>query len=235
MVEKLGVLTSGLLVVAAALFGQNNVVAPPSTPAGSQVPVAVEGPSARNDGATLPKAVDVKSYEIGPNDVLRIEVWQSQDYTRPSVLVRPDGRITMPPIGELQVEGLTPDRLQKQLAQALKEFINDPDVTVSVLQVNSKSFRVVGTGVGRPGNYALTTPIHIYEAIQDAGGFRDYAKKDKVIIMRGPTMRLEFNAKDYEKGKVVDDKFDPSKVNAKGVAKVGNILVLPSDIIRVDD
>jgi polysaccharide export outer membrane protein len=141
----------------------------------------------------------------------------------------------MPPVGEVQVEGLTPERLQKQLQEALKEFINDPDVTVSVLQVNSKNFRVVGTGVGRPGNYALTTPIHIYEAIQDAGGFKDYAKKEKVIVMRGPTMRLEFNAKDYEKGKIVDDKFDPSKVNAKGVAKVGNILVLPNDIIRVDD
>jgi polysaccharide biosynthesis/export protein len=231
MLEKLGVLTSGLLLASATLFGQNNVVAP-SGPAGKQQPVAVEGPSARNDTTLLPKAVDVKTYEIGPNDVLRIEVFQAPDYTR-QVLVRTDGRITMPPIGELQVEGLTPERLQKQLEQALKEFINDPDVSVSVLQVNSKSFRVVGS-VMRPGNYALTTPIRVYEAMQDAGGFKEYAKKKKVVIMRG-SLRLEFNAEDYEKGKPMDDGFDPAKVSAKGFTKIGNILVVPGDIIRIDD
>lgn len=229
LAEKLGVLTSGLLVAAATLCGQN---ATPSGPAGSQVPVSVEGPSARSDSAPLPKAVDVKSYEIGANDLLRIEVWQSPDYTR-QVLVRTDGRITMPPIGEVQVEGLTPERLQKQLEEGLKEYINDPDVTVSVLQVNSKNFRVAGA-VNRPGNYALVTPIRIYQAMMDAGSFREYAKKKKVVIMRGP-MRLEFNAEDYEKGKVGDDTFDPTKVNAKGVTKVGNILVQPDDIIRVDE
>jgi polysaccharide export outer membrane protein len=174
----------------------------------------------------------MKSYEIGANDILRIEVWQSQDYTR-QVLVRTDGRITMPPIGELQVEGLTPERLQKQLEEGLKEYINDPDVTVSVLQVNSKNFRVSGA-VTHPANYALVTPIHVYEAIMDAGGFKEYAKKKKIQIMRGP-LRLEFNAEDHEKGKGPDDTFDATKANAKGVTKVGNILVQPNDIIRVDE
>lgn len=196
--------------------------------------MSVDAPSARGDSNPLPKAIDVKAYEIGANDVLRIEVWQSQDYTRPQVLVRTDGRISMPSIGEIQAEGLTPERLQKQLQEALKEYINDPDVTVSVLQVNSKNFRVVGAGVNRPGNYALVTPIRLYQAIADAGGFREYAKKKKIVVMRG-TMRLEFNAEDYEKGKLGDDSFDPTKVNAKGSTKVGNILVQANDMIRVDD
>jgi polysaccharide export outer membrane protein len=213
------------------LFGQNAVA--PSGPAGAQVPVTVEGPSARTGGAELPKAVDVKTFEIGAKDVLMIEVFQSPEYSR-QVLVRSDGRITIPSIGELQVEGLTPERLQKQLEQALKEYINDPVVTVSVLQVNSKNFRVVGS-VSRPGSYALVTPIRVYEAIQDAGGFREYAKKKKIVIMRG-TLRLEFNAEDYEKGKATDEAFDSTKVNAKGgVTKVGNVPVLPNDIIRVDE
>jgi polysaccharide export outer membrane protein len=229
MVTKLGVLTSGLLLMAAGLSGQN---APPPGSGGSQVPAAVEAPSARSDNAALPKAVDIKSYEIGANDILRIEVWQSQDYTR-QVLVRTDGRITMPPIGELQVEGLTPERLQKQLEEGLREYINDPDVTVSVLQVNSKNFRVAGA-VTHPASYALVTPVRVYEAIMDAGGFKEYAKKKKIQIMRG-SLRLEFNAEDHEKGKGMDDTFDPVKANAKGVTKVGNILVQPNDIIRVDE
>ncbi|MEI9813567.1 MAG: polysaccharide biosynthesis/export family protein [Acidobacteriota bacterium] len=218
MAKTLSVLAGGLLLaLAGALNGQT-----PSAPAAAPV----EAPTARADGGALPKAVDVKTYEIGVNDVLQIEVWQSPEYSR-RVLVSPDGRISMPSIGPMQAEGLTPERLQAQLQQALKEFIKDPDVTVSLMQVNSKSYRVTGA-VNRPTTYPLVSPIRVYEAIVDAGGFREYAKKKKVIIMRG-AQRLEFNAEDYEKGKQVDDTFTP------GQKKVGNILIQNNDIVKVDE
>jgi polysaccharide export outer membrane protein len=213
--KRLGVLLSGLILATASVYGQNNPNVG-STPASQ--PVNVPAPSASQvDASATAKAVDHKAYEIGAQDILRIEVWQSNEFSR-QVAVRPDGKFSMPLIGDVQAEGLSPERLESQLEEALAAYIMMPDVTVSVLQVNSKSYRVSGW-VGRPGTYPLITPIRIYEAIADAGGFREYANKKKVVIVRGPTKRIEFNAEDYRKGK------NPEK----------NILVENGDIIEVTD
>lgn len=211
---RLGVLLFATLLPSAALFAQQNGNDPASAPQ----PVKVEAPSVNNIRPdSTPQPVDPRVYEIGVNDVLRIEVWRDQDLTRP-VNVRPDGKFSMPLIGDVQAEGLTPDRLKAQITQALSEQMNSPDVTVSVIQVNSKTYRVSGW-VNRPGTYPLITPIRIYEALMDAGGFRDqYANKKKIRIIRG-TQRLTFNAKDYEDGKNED----------------GNIFIQNGDIIAVDD
>jgi len=168
------------------------------------------------DPNAAPKAVDPRSYEIGAEDILKIQVWQQPEFSAIHS-VRPDGKISLPLIGVVQAEGLTPIRLKAALTQALKDYVAEPDVTVSIQQVNSKSYRVSGW-VNRPSRYPLVTPIRVYEAIVDAGGFREFANLKDVIIYRG-AQRIKFNAKDYRDGKNLDK----------------NIWVENGDLIEVHD
>jgi len=142
--------------------------------------------------------VDPKTYLIGPEDVLHIEVFHDTEMTR-FVNVRPDGKITLPLIGDVQAGDLTPERLTAQLREALSQLIKSPEVMVSVSAVNSKSFSVTGK-VNRSGRFSLVTPLRVFDAIGLAGGFQDFANEKNVQIVRG-TERLTFNYKDYVKGK----------------------------------
>jgi len=142
--------------------------------------------------------VDPKSYLIGPEDLLRIEVFRDADMSR-AVSVRPDGKITLPLVGDLQAEGLTPERLTAQVKEALSQFENNPEVTISVLQVNSKSFTVTGK-VNRSGRFPLVTPVRVFDALGLTGGFQDFANTKNITIVRG-TQRLTFNYNDFVKGK----------------------------------
>jgi polysaccharide export outer membrane protein len=152
--------------------------------------------TAGTDPTTQP--VDPKTYLIGPEDILRIEVFRDADLSRP-VTVRPDGKITLPLVGDLQAEGLTPERLNAQIKEALSQYMNNPEVTTSVLAVNSKSFTVTGR-VNRVGRWPLVTPIRVFDAIGLAGGFQDFANTKNIVIVRGG-QRLNFNYNDYVKGK----------------------------------
>src|SRR5579872_3576451 len=143
-------------------------------------------------------AVDPKTYVIGAQDVLSIKVWREQDFTG-LYTVRPDGKITIPLLGDVQASGLTPERLGEQLKQGLSNFINAPDVSVSLQTVNSKKFYITGE-VNRPGEYVLAIPTKVFDALSNSGGFRDFANKKKIIIIRG-TDRLKFNYQDILKGK----------------------------------
>jgi len=142
--------------------------------------------------------IDPKSYLIGPEDVLRIEVFRENDLSRP-VNVRPDGKITLQLLGDVQAEGLTPERLAAQIKEAYSQYINTPDVIVSVLAVNSKSFTVSGR-VNKVGRWPLVTPVHVFDAIGLAGGFQEFANQKDVQIIRG-SQRLKFNYNDYLKNK----------------------------------
>lgn len=130
-----------------------------------------------------------------------MSVWREPDITR-QVVVRPDGKITMNLIGELQAGGLTPDRLGKQITEALQKFINTPDVNVSVLQVNSKKYYVNGE-VNRPGPFPMPVPVNVLQAISNAGGFKDFANKKKIVILRG-SKRIFFNYNEVIKGKKME-------------------------------
>jgi polysaccharide biosynthesis/export protein len=141
--------------------------------------------------------VDPKTYVIGPEDVISIGVFHEQELTRTEA-VRPDGKITMPLIGDLQAEGLTPERLKDQLKQALSTYINNPDVTITILAVNSKRFTIAGQ-VMRPGPVALVLPTKVFDALSSVG-FRDFANTKKIVIIRG-TNRLKFNYNDVLHGK----------------------------------
>lgn len=192
-----------LLLFSVAGFGQNPPAGPSSAPGDAPgTPVNVEAPKvpATADASTA-QPVDPRSYLIGAEDILSISVWRQPDLSGP-VAVRPDGKITRPLIGDIQAEGLTPERFAAQLTQAFSEYINNPQITVSVLQVNSKKFSISGQ-VNRPGTYPLVIPIRVGEALSAAGGFRDFANTKKIVIMRG-SQRIFFNWNDYVKGKNLD-------------------------------
>jgi polysaccharide export outer membrane protein len=159
---------------------------------------------AASDPSTVPikpdnsAAVDPKTYVIGAQDILMIKVWREQDFTGPYT-VRPDGKITIPLVGDVQASGLTPERLGEQLKQGLSDYINSPDVSVSLQAVNSKKFFITGE-VMRAGEYPLAIPTKVFDALSNAGGFRDFANKKKIIIIRGAE-RIKFNYQDILKGK----------------------------------
>jgi polysaccharide export outer membrane protein len=165
----------------------------------SNTPQVVEAPRVTPAGSEpVAQPVDPKTYLIGPEDVLHIEVYGDQNLTR-FVPVRPDGKITMPFVGDIQAEGLTPERLNAQLKEALSEYIQSPQVTITVAAVNSKSFTVTGR-VNRAGRWPLVTPTRVFDAIGLAGGFQEFANDKNIQIIRG-NQRLTFNYKDFVKGK----------------------------------
>jgi polysaccharide biosynthesis/export protein len=123
--------------------------------------------------------VDPTSFKIGPEDVLFVQVWREPDFTR-QVMVRPDGKITMPLIGEIAAADLTPDQLTVSLVKSLGEYLNKPEVLVSVLQVNSKKYFITGE-VNRSGAFPLVVPTRVLEALSSAGGFREFANPKKIV------------------------------------------------------
>lgn len=174
-------------------WGQAAKNSPPNTP---QVFDASRVTTAGTEPVAQP--VDPRSYLIGPEDVLKIEVFRDADLSR-LVNVRPDGKITLPLVGDLQAEGLTPERLSAQAKEALSQFMNSPEVTISVMAVNSKWFTVTGK-VNRAGKFPLVTPIRIFDALGLTGGFQDFANTKNITIVRG-AQRLTFNYNDFVKGK----------------------------------
>jgi len=143
------------------------------------------------------------TFVIGNDDKLNINVWKDTELTK-TVQVRPDGKISMPLIGELQAAGRTPLQLENEITDKLKAYISQPDVTVIVEQINSQKFNILGR-VAKPGSYPLTTTTTVLDAIAEAGGFLDFAKQKDVYILRpktgGGEVRLPFNYKDVIKGK----------------------------------
>jgi polysaccharide export outer membrane protein len=159
--------------------------------------------------------IDPKTYVIGPEDILYVQVFHEPEMTR-AVGVRPDGKITMPLIGDMQAAGLTPERFGAQLKQALSTYLHNPDVTISLGQVNSKRYTVAG-GVLRPGPYPLVLPMKVFDALSSVG-FKDFANTKKIVIIRGDK-RIKFNYKDVLHGKHLEQ----------------NILLEPGDTIYVPE
>jgi polysaccharide export outer membrane protein len=148
----------------------------------------------------LPTAapVDPKTYVIGPEDILAIRVWREPDLST-AVQVRPDGKITMQLIGELDAAGETPEGLKNKIVAALQEYILKPEVYVSLQSVQSRKYYITGE-VNRAGTFPLVVPVTVLEALTNAGGFREFANVKKITILRkGKT--LKFNWNEVIKGK----------------------------------
>ena len=159
-------------------------------------------PAPRSEDEALRKAVgapvDPRTYVIGAEDILMIRVWREPDLSGP-VGVRPDGKISLPLIGEVQAAGVTPEKLAEKITEGFSKYVASPEVMVQVASVNSKKYFVSGE-VMRPGSYPLVVPTTVLEALAIAGGFRDYADRKKIMILRGPK-RYSFNYTEVVKGK----------------------------------
>lgn len=143
------------------------------------------------------------TFVIGNDDVLAINVWKEPDISR-SIPVRSDGRISLPLAGEIQAAGRTPLGLEREIAIKLQNYLSEPEVTVMVQQINSQKFNILGQ-VSRPGSFSLTNAGTVLDAIAIAGGFRDFAKKKSIYVLRqnpdGGESRIPFNYKEVIKGK----------------------------------
>jgi len=127
--------------------------------------------------------VNPDAYVIGAEDVLAIHVWKEPEITR-RVPVRPDGKISLPLVPDVQAAGLTPTQLAASLTEAFKVHLTDPEVAVVVDQVHSRKFHVMGE-VARPGSFPLLGPTTVLQALTAAGGFRDFANTKKIVLIRG--------------------------------------------------
>jgi polysaccharide biosynthesis/export protein len=144
-----------------------------------------------------------KDYVIGADDILAVNVWQEHELSL-VIPVRPDGKISLPLVGELYVAGLTAWQAQDTIAQHLKEYLEHPKVTVIVQETRSQRFNVVGE-VQKPGSFEFGHPVTILDAIALAGGLRDFAQAKKMYVIRiaanGSREKIPINYNDLLKGK----------------------------------
>ena len=139
-----------------------------------------------------------QEYLIGPEDVLEINVWKNTDLSK-TVIVRPDGMITLPLVGEFRVWGRTPSKVREMISERLKEYKNIPEVTVTVVQVNSYYIFVLGE-VRNPGKYQVKSYTSVLQVVALAGGFSEWANKNDMLILRknlnGPDQKIKVRYKD---------------------------------------
>ena len=154
-------------------------------------------------------AADVKppesvppGYIVGDSDVIRVNVWKEPEVSQ-TVVVRTDGNISLPLINEVKVSGMTPLQIQDLVAEKLKSFLTNPQVTVTVMEIRSKRAFITGE-VARPGTYSLNAQTTVLQLIAQAGGFTPFAKKDSIVVLRtqdGKQSRLKFKYKEVVQGK----------------------------------
>ncbi|MCP5040324.1 MAG: sugar ABC transporter substrate-binding protein [bacterium] len=170
--------------------------------------VALASACATDAPAPPPEMVagERKPYVIGVTDVLGITVWKNQELSV-AVPVRPDGKISVPLLDDVQAEGLTPEELKEVLTEALSEFIAAPDVTILVQEMNSQLVYLLGAGVAGNGALPLRKEMRVLEAIATIGGFTIWAKKNRVRILRKTRtgmVEYVFNYGAYLAGKAPD-------------------------------
>jgi len=193
-----------------------------ATPAAATNPAPTAAATPTPSGATAPAGGYGLSsdYVIGPEDLLIITVWKNEALSR-TLPVRPDGKISLPLLHDVQAAGLTPMQLRDKLANALGEFLPNPEVAVTVSDVRSYRVSVLGE-VQKPGVLQLKADTSVLEAIALAGGFRDFASPGKIMILRkdasGVTHKIPFNY-----NRVVKDNKSQDNVTLKS----GDVVVVP--------
>jgi polysaccharide biosynthesis/export protein len=197
-----------LAVILAASGAVFSVKAQGSAPASDKKPAAVTTTPANSSNtpkaSTRPKSADdpaLAGYTIGEQDVLDIDVWQEKELSGPAV-VRPDGKITLPLVGEIYVVGMTPVQLQTELMKKLEPFVTVPQVTVAVHEINSRKVYVMGQ-VAHEGVFHINATTTVSQILVQSGGLKDYAKRTKIYVLRnmdGKQVRLPFNYNAFIKG-----------------------------------
>jgi polysaccharide export outer membrane protein len=144
-------------------------------------------------------------YQVGPGDVLYVSVWKEPDASG-TVVVRPDGKISLSLINDLSVDGKTPAEIQEVVTEKISPFINSPNVTVSVREIHSKKVFVLGQ-VGHTGSYQIGQPTTVLQILTEAGGLQPFAKQKSIYVLRtqnGQQKKIPFNYKEVVQGKKVD-------------------------------
>ena len=159
-------------------------------------------------------------YVVGVDDVLSIRFWGDAQLST-DVVVRTDGKISIPLLNDVQAAGLTPEQLSETLEAAAAKFVTDPDATVIVREIRSRRVFVLGQGIAKQGIVALNTDMTVLQVIAASGGLLEYARKDDITILRsenGQEKRFKFNYDDVTRGR-----------NLKQ-----NILLQPNDTLLVN-
>jgi polysaccharide export outer membrane protein len=165
------------------------------------------------------KEVEQDYYKIGPSDILDIIVWRETKLSRNDIVVRPDGRISLPLVNDIMAAGNTPVQLKEMITNSLKSYVENPIVYVIVKGPESYKVSVLGN-VSKPGIYPILTKINVLQGIALAGGFSEWAKKDDITVLRGHGKQQKRFKVDYSD--VID-----------GVNPKQNILLIPGDLIIV--
>ena len=221
-------------------FAQDQTPVPSEAPAGNAagssesqaLPLAAAGASATAAPAGAPEpapraaapepaaiAVDPRTFRIGPEDVLDIYVRNDRELSRPSVPVRPDGKISLPLVNDVQAAGLTTDELRLQLMQEFKRFFENPEVSVGLREMHSFKVSVQGN-VRMPGQYEVKSEQTVLDLIARAQGFNEFADKGSIRVLRRAS------------GKPESIKFNYN--GAKDGREGANFPVRPGDIVIVD-
>ena len=166
-----------------------------------------------------------KDFLLGPEDVLDIVVWKNEDLSQKVVVVRPDGKISMPLIGEVMASGRTANQLASQIAGRLKEYKENPAVTVSVKEVNSYYVYVLGE-ITKPGKYQLKSHSTVLHAVAIAGGFTIYAAKNKMQVIRN-VQGEDRMMREIRIPARYDDLVSGAGEIGNFVLKTGDVLVVP--------
>ncbi len=177
--------------------------------------------------AETSETVDPSTYRIGPEDTLAIAVWQNEDLTR-TVPVRPDGKISLPLVNDVQVAGLTAMEVRELLKERLAEYAPGAEISVIVAEVNSFKVSVMGK-VQRPDRYLLKGPTTVLDVLALAGGFQDFANEEKVVVLRPEPF--------FVQGRQAGQTFRRLYLNYKKVIAAGgeteNFALQPGDIVVV--
>jgi polysaccharide export outer membrane protein len=179
-------------------------------------PQAAKTPAGRSSAA--PPPIVPKDYVIGVGDFLSVVFWRDKDMSA-EVIVRPDGKISLPMLNDVRADGMTPEQLAAAIEKAAMRFVRDAGATVIVKEIRSRRVFVIGEVV-KPGTFPLTSDMNVLQMIAEAGGFLEDAKKSDVVIVRtenGKERRYKFNYDDVVRGKKVQQ----------------NIQLLPGDTILV--
>jgi polysaccharide export outer membrane protein len=176
-----------------------------------------------SEAAEKSSLIVTSDYTIGPEDVLEITVWRNTDLSK-VVAVRPDGRISLPLIGDVPAAGRTAAQLAEAIAEKLKEFKENPQVSIVVKEVNSYAIYVLGE-VSKPGKYPLKSKTTLLQAITLASGFTPAAARNKIVVFRFG----ELGGKDTKIKASYDDIImrDESPQNIQ--LKPGDTIVVPSE------
>jgi polysaccharide biosynthesis/export protein len=207
------------LAAAAPALAQTQAPPPATRPGAPQPTQPTTRPAPPTQGAAVTSTgiATPTDYVIGPDDILGVVFWRDADMTQ-DVTVRPDGHITLPLLKDVRAAGLTPSQLAEQIQKAATQFIEDPNVTIVVRQINSRNVFVTGQ-VMRPGGYPVSGQMTVLQLIAIAGGLTEFAD-GKAMIMRaegGKQKPYEFNYNDVSRGKKLEQ----------------NIVLKPGDTVTV--